>query len=278
MARTRERWLIAVVAALAVTSVAAAFAGTESSTTTVQTQQPGSAVVKCPKGKTVVGAGVVGETGTSPAPSVQVNTMAGKGERKVKAGGFNYGEPGNLTAIARCSKRPSSKLSSATARVPASTNTTTGEGTATARCPHGTRILFGGFQAKRDPGAPSDVFVEVNSAKRVKGEGWRVHAFNVSSDGSGMVQAQAYCAKVGRTETRTATAELGQFETGSAVAECPRGETVRYGGFEHTPGTVGDIGFNALERTAPRRLRVTATERFYVSPDMTGLTAIAYCG
>jgi hypothetical protein len=275
MARMRERWLIAVVAALAVTSVAVAFAGTKSSTTTVQTQQPGSAVVKCPKGKTVVGAGVVGETG---APSVEVNTMAGKGERKVKTKGYNFGGPGNLTAIARCSRRPSFQLRSTTVPVPASTNTTTGEGTATARCPHGTRILFGGFQAKRDPGAPSYVFVEVNSAKRVKGEGWRVHAFNVSSDGSGTVQALAYCAKVGKTEARTATTELGQFETGSAVAKCPRGETVRYGGFEHTPGTVGDIGFNALERTAPRRLRVTATERYYISPDTTGLTAIAYCG
>jgi hypothetical protein len=280
MARTSKRLLIALVAALAVTSVAVAYAVTKSSTTKVQAQKRGSAVAKCPKGKTVVGAGVVGETGTpSPAPSVEVNTLVGKGERKVETGGYNSGgRSGNLTAVARCSKRPSFKLRSATVTVPASTNTTTGEGTATARCPHGTRILFGGFRAKRDPGAPSNVFIEVDSAKRVKGERWRVHAFNVYSEGPGTVQALAYCAKVGRAEPRTATAALGQFETGSAVAKCPRDKTARYGGFEHTPGTGGEIGFNAIEHTAPRRLRVTATERFYVSPDTAGLTAIAYCG
>jgi hypothetical protein len=228
----------------------------------------------------VVGASVIGDTPPSSGqgPSVQVNTMAGKGKRKVKAHGYNFGEPGNLTAIARCGKRPKPTVASDTELVPASTNTTTGEATATARCPRGTRILFGGFKANRAPGSPSYVFIEVNSAKRVKDEGWRVHAFNVYTDGPGKVKALAYCAKVGKTEARTAKVALGQFETGSAVAKCPTGETVRYGGFEHTPGTVGDIGFNALDRTTPRRLKVTATERYYISPDTTGLTAIAYCG
>ena len=278
MAKARKWSLAAIGAVFVATLVAVAGASTKTSTTTVGTQKPGSASVKCPKGKTAVAANVVGEAASS-GPFVEVNTLARTGERKVKTKAYNFGSPGHLTAIARCRTRPRSKLVSATAPVPASTINGSGEGTATAKCPRGKQIVFGGFRARRNAGAPDYVFLEVDSAKRVKGQRWRVHAFNVSSDGSGTVQALAYCGKVRKTQARTATTALGQFETGSAEAKCRRGATVRYWGFEWTPDTPGEIALNAIKRSAPRRLRVTATERFYLSPGTTtGLTAIAYCG
>ena len=162
--------------------------------------------------------------------------------------------------------------------VPAATSTGDGEATATAQCPPGKRIVFGGFRAKRAADAPDYVFIEVTSAIRAKGQRWTVHAINVYSDGSGTVEALAYCGNVGKAKARTDTVALGQFETGSAQATCPRGTQVGYGGFKKQAGTPGQVDLNAIERSDQRRLRVTGTERFYLSPgDTTGLTAIAYC-
>ena len=135
-----------------------------------------------------------------------------------------------------------------------------------------------GLSRKRAADAPDYVFIEVTSATRANGQRWSVHALNVYSDGSGTVQALAYCGNVGNAKARTDAVALGQFETGSAQATCPRGTQVGYGGFKKQAGTPGQVDLNAIERSGERRLRVTGTERFYLSPgDTTGLTAIAYC-
>ena len=276
MVKTRKRSLVAMSAALALSSAVVAGATTRSSTTTVGTQEPGSASVKCPKGKTAVAASVVGEAASS-GPHVTVNTLARAGTRTVKTEAYNFGDPGGLTAIAGCKAQPKSRLETATAPVPAATSDS-GEATATAQCPRGKRIVFGGFRAKRDADAPDYVFIEVTSATRAKGQRWRVHALNVYTDGSGTVEALAYCGNVGKTKARTDTVALGQFETGSAEATCPRGTQVGYGGFKKQAGTPGEVNLNAIKRRDERRLRVTGTERFYLSlGDTTGLTAIAYC-
>ena len=196
----------------------------------------------------------------------------------MKAAAYNFGDAGELTAIARCKRRPRSSLESDTAAVPAATISGSGEGTATARCPRGERIVFGGFRAERDSDAPDYVFIYVTSAMRAKGQRWRVHALNTNTDGSGTVEALAYCGKVGKSTARTDEVALGQFETGSAEANCQRGTTVRYGGFEQVPGTPGRLELNAIHRSGRRSLRVTATEGFYLNPgDTMGLRAIAYC-
>lgn len=273
----RKRSLVAIGVALCLCSAAVAGATTVSSTTTVGTQEFGSASVKCPKGKTAVAANVVGQA-ASAGPQVRINTLARTGRRTVTTEAFNFGKPGKLTAIARCETRPASELTSATVPVPAATSTEIGEATATAQCPAGKRIVFGGFRAKRAADAPDYVFIEVTSATRANGQRWRVHAFNVYSDGSGTVEALAYCGNVGNARARTDTVELGQFETGSARATCPRGTQVGYGGFKKQAGTPGQVDLNAIERTGKRRLRITGTERSYLSPGTTtGLTAIAYC-
>ena len=142
---------------------AVAGATTRRSTTTVGAQEPGSASVKCPKGQTAVAANVVGDA-ASPGPQVVVNTLARTGRRTVTTKAFNFGEAGKLTAIARCETGPKSGLTTATAPVPAATNTKWGEATATAQCPPGKRIVFGGFRAKRVADAPGYVFIEVTSA------------------------------------------------------------------------------------------------------------------
>jgi hypothetical protein len=279
MRNTRKWLLVGVSAALALSWAAVSGAVTRSSTTTVGTQSPGSASVKCPRGKTAVAANVVGEAGGSAAfPHITVNTLARTSARKVETKGYNYGERGKLTAIARCKTRPKSTVESATASVPAATSTSNGQGTATAECPRGTGIVFGGFRAERDKAAPDYVFIYVTSARRTGGRSWTVTALNSSTGGSGTVEALAYCGDVGRTESRTDTVGLGQFETGSADATCPRGTKVRYGGFKQQAGTPGRMELNAIKRSGDRDLRVTATEGFYLNPqDKMGLVAIAYC-
>jgi hypothetical protein len=278
MAKTRKLLPITIGAVLALSWAAVGQAVTKSSTTTVGTQMPGSASVKCPKGETAVAANVVGQASSPPGPHLTVNTLARIGTRKVETKGYNYGESGKLTAIARCKTRPRSTLERATAPVPAATISGNGQGTATARCPRGQGIVFGGFRAERDPGVPDYVFIYVTTAMRTHGRTWTVHALNSSTDGSGTVEALAYCGDVRPTEARTDTIGLGQFETGSAEATCPRGTKARYGGFQRRPGTPGRLELNALKRSGERRLRVTGTEGFYLTPgDEMGLTAIAYC-
>ncbi len=277
MANTRKRTLVAISLAFVLSLAAVAGAATRTSTTTVGTQKSGSVSVKCPKGKTEVAAEVVGQAALM-GPRVEVNTLARTGRRTVTTTAFNTGNPGKLTAIARCETRPRSVLTSATVPVPAATSTADGEATATAQCPPGKRIVFGGFRATRDADAPAYVVIEVTSATRANGQRWRVHAINVYSDGAGTVQALAYCGKVGKAKALTGTVALGQFKTGTAVATCPRGTRVGYGGFIKQAGTPGQVNLNALQGSGERRLRVTGTERFYLSPgDTTGLTAIAYC-
>ncbi len=277
MVSTRKRLLVAISVAFALSSAALAGATTMSSTTTVGTQKSGSVSVNCPKGKTAVAANVVGQAASS-GPQVMVNTLARIGTRTVTASAFNTGEPGKLTVITQCQTGPRSALTSATAPVPAATSTANGEATATAQCPPGKRLVFGGFRATRDAGAPDYVVIEVTSAIRASGQRWMVHALNVYSDGSGTVEALAYCGNVGNAEARTSTVALGQFQTGTAQATCPSGTHVGYGGFTKQAGTAGQVDLNAIESSGESRLRVTATERFYLSPgDTTGLTAIAYC-
>ena len=87
-------------------------------------------------------------------PQVVVNTLARTGRRTVITKAFNTGQPGMLTAIARCETGPKSELTTATAPVPAATSTGNGEATATAQCPPGKRIVFAGFRAKRAADAP----------------------------------------------------------------------------------------------------------------------------
>jgi hypothetical protein len=279
MTKTKKLAMVVIgTTALALSWAAVGDAVTRSSTTRVGTQEPGSASVKCPKGETAVAANVVGQASSPPGPHLTVNTLARRGTRRVETKGYNYGDPGRLTAIARCKKRPKSTLVSATAPVPAATIGGNGQGTATARCPRGEGIVFGGFRAKRDPNAPDYVFIYVTSAMRTHGRSWTVHALNSTPDGSGTVEALAYCGDVGAIHARTDTIGLGQFEVGSAEATCPRGTKVRYGGFQRRPGTPGRLELNALKRSGERHLRVTGTEGFYLSPgDEMGLTAIAYC-
>lgn len=277
MPNTRKRSLVAISVAIVLSSAGLADATTVSSTTTVGTQMPGSASVKCPKGKTAVAANVVGDA-ASGGPQVVVNTLARTGPRTVMTKGYNYGQPGKLAVITRCQTRPKSTLASATVPVPAATSTASGEAIATAQCPPGKRIVFGGFRAKRDADAPNYVFIEVIAATRAHGQRWSVHALNVSPDGAGTVEALAYCGNVNNAKPQTDTVALGQFGTGTAQATCPLGTQVGFGGFKKEAGTPGQVDLNAIERSGERRLRVTGTERFYLSPgDTTGLTAIAYC-
>ena len=131
--------------------------------------------------------------------------------------------------------------------------------------------------AKRDADAPGYVFIEVTSATRAKGQRWSVHARNVYSDGSGTVQALAYCGNVGKAKARR-TRSRRSIRDRQRRGHVPRGTQVGYGGFKKQVGTPGQVDLNAIERSGERRLRVTGTERFYLSPgDTTGLTAIAYC-
>ena len=271
MTKARKLALVAATGTVAAVGWAAiGGAATKSSTTTVGVQEPGSTSVKCPKGKRVAAANVHGDA-TESGPNVVVNTLVRPTKRKLSTEAYNFGTAGELTAIARCKKGPKSK------RVSESTTLEQyEEDSVTATCPKGKRIVFGGFYGEREDAfsAPS---VFVTAARRSGARGWTVEGSN-AGDLPGELEALAYCGKVGRTKARTDTISLGQFELGSAEAVCPLGTKVRYGGFEKMAGTPGRVELHALERTGGRRLRVTASEGFYLTPgDEMGLTAIAYC-
>jgi hypothetical protein len=268
---TRKLGVIAAIAVLgAAVWAAVGGAATKSSTTTIETQSLGSAVVKCPKGQRVVAADVHGDAAVS-GPRVVVSTLVRPTARKLSTQAWNFGDPGELTAIARCKKRPKARQASES-----TTLEQFEEDSVTVRCPKGKRIVFGGFRGEREDAfsAPS---VFVTAARRTGARAWTVEGSN-AGDLPGELRALAYCGKTGKTQTHTDTINLGQFELGSAEAVCPRGTKVRYGGFEKVAGTPGRVELHALERRGGRRLRVTASEGFYLLPgDEMGLTAIAYC-
>jgi hypothetical protein len=271
---------------VAVLSIGAAFAslggaGTKTETTTLGGVEEGSATVRCKQAQKVVAAGGRGEVGENVMagdPLVVLNEIARPAKRRVRVSGSNRGDDeGELTAIARCKKGPSSKLTSATTSVPPAGMEGSVEAV-TAKCPRGTRIVFGGFRTEfRPTDSPDNPIVFPTAAKRTGPRHWTVEGTNFADgpDDAGDVTALAYCGDVKKTQARKKTVSTDPFEVGSVEARCARGTKLRYGGFDGTnPDETLALSFlTAFHRVDNRTFRPS----HLAFAGAAKLTAIAYC-
>jgi hypothetical protein len=256
-------------------------AGTKTKSTTLGAIEEGSVTARCKQAQRVVAAGGQGEVGEDILggdPVVVVSEVARPGKRRVRVSGSNRGgEDGELTLIARCKKGPRSKLASATTSVPPAGMEGSVE-SATAKCPRGTRIVFGGFRTEVRPlDSPDNPIVFPTAAKRTGPRHWTVEGTNFADgpDDAGDVTALAYCGDVKKTQARTQTVGKAAFEVGSAEARCARGTKLQYGGFDGTnPDEAPALSFlTAFHRVNNRTFRVGHV----AFAGAAELTAIAYC-
>ena len=265
---------------LGVVSVALSGAGTKRSSATLGPLEEGPAKVRCKQGQRVVAVGGHGEVGDPLGGDavVMLNEVARPGKRRARVSGSNRGgEDGELTAIARCKKGPRSVLASESITLPPAGMEPEAE-SVTAKCPRGTRIVFGGFRTEiRSLDVPDNPFVVPTAAKRVGDRRWRVEGTNIADgpEDAGKLTALAYCGDVGRTKKRTETATKAAFEFDTAEARCPRGTKLRYGGFDGTnPEEMLAVSLlTAFHRVNNRTFR--AGHVAFAGP--ADLTAIAYC-
>ncbi|MFN8159736.1 MAG: hypothetical protein U0R52_01645 [Solirubrobacterales bacterium] len=162
------------------------------------------------------------------------------------------------------------------------------KGSATARCPAGTRVIGGGYDSTdslRPDGSGSGLLVF--SSRRVSRRAWRVAAFKAGSSGGRLrLTAVARCGSYpGPLRARSASVEVpGPTRNVSPrwiAASCPDGTFPVSGGFGLTLGNrTGSQGlppaFVLGSAATPRGWRAVAAR--ISSPGSSKLTAIAYCG
>ncbi len=142
--------------------------------------------VNCPPGETPRLAGYTARVSPQPqGPSIVVNRMRRSGKRGVTVGGVNRGTAkGPLKAIAGC--RPGGSLDARRARVKLPKGG--GRAAATARCPRGEHVVFGGFETSSNDGAGP----YLRSLTRPSRNRLRVAAFQFKRP-HGTLKAIAYC-------------------------------------------------------------------------------------
>jgi hypothetical protein len=150
-----------------------------------------------------------------------------------------------------------STRSTRTVTVPGGTNTS--YGSATARCPKGEHVLFGGYRNG------------VAGMRRTADDEWTVDGFNTGGHAMRLT-AYAYCGK-GSVASRH-TNSVVVTSAGTATVKCPRGKVVGAGGFATSGNTV--FAVTRLQRSASNRWQVSGYLRYGLTKRTT-LTAIAYC-
>jgi hypothetical protein len=147
-------------------------------------------------------------------------------------------------------------------------------GSAKARCPTGTTLRLGGFQAEVSP-QPNGPTVVVNTLRRAPGQALRVGAANTGPK-AGALTALAVCGAGPALRARTKHAALPAAGGRSSVtAHCERGEQLGFGGFHVPRADRSGPYVSQLRRTAKGDWRAGA---FQFPRKGGGLTAIAYCG
>jgi hypothetical protein len=149
--------------------------------------------------------------------------------------------------------------------------------TALASCPKGTKSISGGFVTPAPDGVNSSY---VSRSIAANATGWVVDATNLSGAAPRNVTAIAYCAKVAKMKSRSASAAvLGPVDSTktATTAPCVKGLGLRGGGFA-TSTPVGGLAGSALvyeSRAAGR----TWTSSASASADATASTLVtnSYC-
>jgi hypothetical protein len=146
-----------------------------------------AAVAKCKRGETVLSGGFSSPGDDQVAFPVESRRLS-KREWGVTWSPF---VPMSLTAYAVCQK-DAKKPAQATASISSIDNG--GNGTATATCPKGTRVISGGFDQPDFAPPGTGILAPVDSLKAGK-RGWRVTAHNYGPAPADELVAYAYCEK-----------------------------------------------------------------------------------
>jgi len=140
--------------------------------------------------------------------------------------------------------------------------------TATAECPPSSQVAQGGFTST--VGIPQGTLI---SALGLKGP--RLWAARVEDFGApGSVTSVAYCGPVAKTTKVVKSGTVQGGSTGGVTATCPKGRSVRNGGF--SGGILGsEFDLVSEQRLGQRKWKVTA---FNNEMGSIPVKAIAYCG
>jgi hypothetical protein len=163
-------------------------------TVAVPVAQPGdhptSVTAKCPRGKRVAFGGFKADFDPNFGPNtgaIWISALRRASNRAWKASGINLGnDVGTLTSVVYCGHVPKTTEHSASAVVPGQQRRS-----ATATCPKGQKLAFGGFIA---PLTYSGEFVQIDRAVRASSRAWTAQAINLSTHSTtGTLRSLAYC-------------------------------------------------------------------------------------
>jgi hypothetical protein len=231
---TRRVAISAVIAAGALAlavGVATARIESHSKSTTIAGGASRGATAKCPQGSEAVAGGFAapGFDPTYDGRSILDFTSKRVGDRRWKTRGHNFSEngtPGKLISFAYCdTEQPGLSFRSEIVSLPAGS-----PGSATAKCPHGTEAVSGGFRSPDAGGGERQVFGV--ASKRVGDREWKVFAYNNDDGHRQRLVAFAECDRHQpglRTESKSVKVRLVRKR--SATANCGHGHKAFSGGF-----------------------------------------------
>jgi hypothetical protein len=235
--------LIAAGALAVAAGMATAKLETRTKTKTIAGGASGGATAKCPKGSEAVSGGFAapGFDPTYDGRSILPFTSRRVGDRRWKTRGHNFSEsgmPGRLISFAYCdTHQPGLKTRSKIASLPSGS-----PGSATARCPHGTEAVSGGFRSPDAAGGERQVFGV--ASKRVGDRKWKVFAYNNDDSHRQRLVAFAECDKHQpglRTESKQV--KIRRVRKRAATAHCGHGHKPVSGGFGAVVNGIGSGPF-----------------------------------
>jgi hypothetical protein len=152
--------------------------------------QPASVTAKCARGTRVAFGGFKADFDPhfgAHTGAIWVSSLRRGSNRTWTASGINLGNgAGKLTSVAYCGHVAKTRQHSASVVVPGQKRRS-----ATATCPKGQKLAFGGFIA---PLSFHGEFVQIDRALRASGRAWTARALNTStSSTTGTLRSLAYC-------------------------------------------------------------------------------------
>jgi hypothetical protein len=147
---------------------------------------------------------------------------------------------------------------------------------ATATCPRGEHVSFGGLIAEFQgpPKAAGHAAEFPTSMSRVGSDRWSVTGQSNSISASGHLSAVAYCGRGTVATTVSRTAPLPGSRALSATATCPARTVVVAGGYRSGSGSTHLEGLGQLVAPTSTRWEVSMLN---LTRAATTITAIAYC-
>jgi hypothetical protein len=150
------------------------------------------------------------------------------------------------------------------------------KGSATATCPSGEHVGFGGVVAEFQGPPNSGPIVFPEGMRRTATGKWSVYGQSGSTHVGSRLTAVAYCLPTTFAPSIVSTTvTVSGFHFGSATATCPTGKVLVAGGY-NTGAAIDHIELVAqLERLSSTQWHVSVTN---LDSGATKLTAYAYCG